>query len=458
MSLLNNILIKVNSGILKFEIGNDLKRRILYILYSFIFILFILNAEIIVIPFSVKYIIVIGVMVLTSALALKSNNIASSIKKNRILFFSSVIIGLSFFATGLILNVEGYIAYAIFYLIVFPWICISDIDWVLQVKYICNSGYLINISFLIISFIFAPLEESIAYSSILGNPNMLGVYMVLFVIFTLYYMHDKKHKYFQIIILSLDCVFIGLSESRVAMLSVVTVFVLYIFIFLKDKKSVLKEILLLLISIIVMWNLTIFILSNITYQQTEEQGDISVDANNEMITDENDAFTPKLEGEENVFNDKNIADNREEHLIDKIFKGITNNSRFASGRVEIWISFLKEVSIIGHRTENMEITTELDGVMTRDAHNGILQISYSAGIPAGLGLSVIFFCGIIRLVKSIFGKSLTCPEKFIIYCLFCTFILYSMVSAAYAPLYSFMSFLFWGTSVKALFVIDGKRA
>lgn len=462
-----NVTTKFNNYVLTLSLNDSLKKSLLYSIYSLIFVFFVLNAQLLIVPFSIKYFVIMICILTASLLSLTSKNVIKITKRNTALYIGFILIGVSFLVTGLILNVIGYIAYAIFFLLIVPWICVSDIDWVLQIRCICNIGCIVNIIFLFFSFALCPLEEGVAYSSFVGNPNMLGMYMTLFVIFILYQNKSKPidtvNQCLRLIVLVIDIVFIGLSESRGAMLATAAILMVNAFFHFKKRKSIpIKKILLFIIAFLVLWNLSILFLTNVTYHEVNEslKNNNVVDTENQTEVGSEDDSTLNIDGNnfEIIPDDASGVDNyieqdevntREEHVLNKIFKGIFNNSRFTSGRVEIWLNFIKEIRVLGHTSENLEITTAIDGTQIRDAHNGILQISYSAGLFAGIGLSVIVFYAVIVLAKKIKCTSIS-KEGYIVIAISCVFLIYLMISAMYSPLYCFISFIFWSTAIKAL--------
>lgn len=82
-------------------------------------------------------------------------------------------------------------------------------------------------------------------------------------------------------------------------------------------------------------------------------------------------------------------------------------------------------------------------MVERDAHNSILQISFSAGIFAGIALIIIFLMIIYKSIKIlIYNRSVSVYDVFVIM-VCCNYIINSMFAAIYAPYAALNTVIFY---------------
>ena len=135
--------------------------------------------------FRLKIIILIGMMVLLGITCSKNMNILQyEIKANKLACLFVILLGIGFLLSGIKLNVIGYIAYFIAFGMVLPWLYIRNVNYTLVITSLVSATIYLNVLFIIISFLIAPLNQGLQYEACVGNANSLGLIISFFTIFT----------------------------------------------------------------------------------------------------------------------------------------------------------------------------------------------------------------------------------------------------------------------------------
>lgn len=416
---------------MKDRIINKKKGLIIFIAIFAVFTIFIFAADLYLIPFSIKFILLSIIYMGVCFFSKKRTNSLRNLDLPVILTCCLTIgIGVTFFINGIIMGIVGYICYGILYTFMVPLVLISDIDEKAVIDRALNITVFFNILTIIISFLIKPLQSDAQYASIYGNANMLGIFLSVFTIAVL--IKILKEKCFgYIVLLSADIVFILLSESRTTMLTFVVVAVIFGVFRYRTGSRVNKTLIYRLFAVVILsfilWNLSVFML---------------------------DKVTPKIIlGIENGFSYENKEDDdRSKHLFGKLSKGIADDERFTSGRAEIWSTFINNIEFAGHDSETIVFYTDMDGTLERDAHNSIIQIAYTSGLLAGVCLLVIFITGGVQVIRFLLTIGKNCYDEYNLYIvmMFTAYGVNSMLTAMYNFQHSIMSFLFWMIGIRIM--------
>lgn len=403
-----------------------------------VFTIFTVAADLYLFPFSIKFILLSIIYIGVCFFSRRRLNSLRSLNLVAILTCClTICIGIMFFINGAVMGIMGYICYGILYTFMVPFFLVSDIDEKTVIDIALNVTIFFNILTLIISFFIVPLQSDAQYVSIYGNANMLGIFLSVFTVAVLIkILKEKKGGY--LILLSLDVVFILLSESRTTMLTFVVVVMLFAIFKLRTGSCINRTLIFRCLAVVILslllWNFSVFIL---------------------------DKVTPKIASSIEIgfsFDEKK-TDDRTKHLFGKLSKGIGSDERFTSGRVEIWTTFIKNIDFTGHDNETIVFHTDIDGTLERDAHNSIIQLSYTSGFFAGICLLTIFIVGGIQVIRFLLriGKNDYNEYNLYIVMMFTAYGVNSMFTAMYSFQHSIMSFFFWMLGIRIMNISVKKR-
>lgn len=396
--------------------------------------------------FRLKIIILIGMMVLLGITCSKNMNILQyEIKANKLACLFVILLGIGFLLSGIKLNVIGYIAYFIAFGMVLPWLYIRNVNYTLVITSLVSATIYLNVLFIIISFLIAPLNQGLQYEACVGNANSLGLIISFFTIcnicFIFYVLDSSKHrKIICKINLIFNGVFLLLSESRTAFLAVVFCILVLLLDIIKKGKATIKKIVLsgvlLFLTIFISFNASVMWLTHVTpllLDGIEDYIGVSLFEDEEL---ESGSPNGQITSNET---------SRFEHFMKKMTKGLGSTGRFSSGRAEIWINFISELNIIGHSSETLIIETNIDGTMERDAHNSTLQIWYSAGLFTGFVFFSITILMIKYVARCVLGNKVHNNELETNFgvMLFGSYIIFSMLSAMYSFTHDILAFCVW---------------
>ncbi len=351
--------------------------------------------------------------------------------KNKITRFKIILIllfislGICFLFNGIILKSNGYILYSMIYILIIPCFLIIKINWECNIKAFISGVYVSNWLFVIVSFIIAPINRTPGgYTSLVGNQNYLSALLSVFFICLLIYNYINKGIFCKILI-AVNLLFLILTQSRTGILVCSISFVIYILYLYKrkvlNKKDIVHSLVVFILAILASLAVFYFITPN-TYSYFEKN--FSTVIKNINYVDDYDI----------KFSDS---------FLEKMGKGILNSKgRLTSGRSEIWNEYIKHIEFKGHKKETIEVYD--NGIIQeRDAHNSILQISYSGGILAGVILSLIFLLFFVFSIKNLINiRRINIFNIFIIMIGF-SYLITSMFSSIYVPMSGLMSFCFY---------------
>lgn len=138
------------------------------------------------------------------------------------------------------------------------------------------------------------------------------------------------------------------------------------------------------------------------------------------------------------------------HAEDRFTKGIGQSmDNFTSGRIGIWKNYIDNIEVIGHAKEERQIVSGDRKYASTNAHNVYLQISYSAGIAAGIAVLLIMLVlakDILSRLKSFILNKEKIDNAFIfVSCIAISFAVFSITSAGYMMYTYIHATYFWIT-------------
>ena len=142
----------------------------------------------------------------------------------------------------------------------------------------------------------------------------------------------------------------------------------------------------------------------------------------------------------------------------RMFKGISGNGSFTSGRSEIWGTYLNEVSVRGHAPDYLPVLYR-DKIIKANSHNTFIQVAYQAGVVAGICFLIFIMYTWIMSIKYIFKGRLD-PYRLVAIAGIWNAIPYLLLSNNLGPYSSFTMTVVWVICVPILYSISnrlGKR-
>lgn len=421
MDRINNYLDKI---VFKIQPSRNVCNRLLKYTYCLITIGLIVDVSVSM-RYEIKMISLSVLLLIILFLSYDKDSFNRITKYKRSLIILFVLLGVCFFINGFILKSGGYILYSIIYILIIPGFIFFKINWSDNIKAFIYGIYIANWCIVIVSFLIAPINRTPGgYTSIVGNQNYLSALISIFFIGLLVCNHIKNSNLCKSLI-GIDLLFLVLSQSRTGILVCSISFLIY-FSFLcrmqqMNKKTSLLTIVILTMAIVSSFTVFSFVTPN-TYEYAEKHFEGLIQ-NVEYVNDYDIKFT--------------------DSFFEKMGKGVVNSrGRFTSGRREIWEEYVKHIEFKGHKVETISVYDN-GKIQERDAHNSIIQISYSGGILCGMFLSLIF---LLCLINS--GKYLVGNRKRNIYNIFSimiviAYIVTSMFSSIYVPMSGLMALAFY---------------
>ncbi len=386
-------------------------------------------------------VILTGIIIILSAKSLKGRNLGLSSTYLYLMAF----VGFLFMVHGIYFGAAAYIIIGFSFSImsILYSVAISSSYELNHISIIASSLEYAAIIFVIVSIIIGPGLIMAQYTAITTNPNLLGNLLIIVVPGVLYRLYmcnsiwQKLSRYFFLSMLVTMCFF---SNSRTNFLGIILELVTYgIFSILNSRQnSKLKKtkrlkngaIKLIVVGLIalVTWFFTFFMLTDIKHTIANLLPSIQI----EMDIDDSINFKESLEESSRHFT-KGIA-------------GVNKNEEVASGRVNIWKAFLKDVKLVGHQKEGKDLTFKDRKYKNTNAHNVYLQMAYAAGAPAGLGMIAIVLAVIAASFKKLylaFNRVYITKDEIFAMMVLAGFLFPSFTSGGY-PMYVYMpSTLFW---------------
>ena len=138
----------------------------------------------------------------------------------------------------------------------------------------------------------------------------------------------------------------------------------------------------------------------------------------------------------------------------RMFKGISGNGSFTSGRSEIWGTYLNEVSVRGHARDYLPVLYR-DKIIKANSHNTFIQVAYQAGVVAGICFLIFIMYTWIMSIKYIFKGRLD-PYRLVAIAGIWNAIPYLLLSNNLGPYSSFTMTVVWVICVPILYSISNR--
>jgi len=269
------------------------------------------------------------------------------------------------------------------------------------------------------------------YCSIFGNPNTLANFAIAYAVCSLYIIiSTNKRRWLYTICFGISGAFLLFSESRtggISFIAILLITLIYSYICSTDRKKWLISVCVVFMTFIISVPSVFIILKDVNPVVHSGISRIISIGNHD---------------EKNQVDFNGIID----RSLDRSMKGITDNSNFTSGRLEIWEDYVKHVALFGHSKEERNVRISYREYSNTNAHNSILQVAYSAGILAGIALLLLLIILLIDKLKGLryFISNKNDDEVFLCssMCLI-VFITFGMLSYTFISGTSPVSLLFW---------------
>ncbi|MDD7511365.1 MAG: O-antigen ligase family protein [Peptostreptococcaceae bacterium] len=309
----------------------------------------------------------------------------SKIKKVYLILLE--IVGFSFMITGLYFRVLGYIAIFFVLGVIVPisHMILHSYGEKNSLKCVANGIVIAFFIFLIISLVSGPPLGADQYFSFTSNPNIVGgltVIVTAALIYLLFEAKDTIKKLAIIFLLGLSISICFFSQSRTSLVAILMQLLIAAVVatvrklkYDKDenlkvtlKKSI-KDLLMVIIIFALAWGTFFFSMTAVKKEISALLPGIQIRNASEQISLEK---TLDISGA-------------------RFTKGIDsrNGDAFTSGRIGLWSEFIRNIKIIGHKTESIKVNVNGRAYNGTNAHNVYLQIAYSAGAIAGIAMLLL---------------------------------------------------------------------
>lgn len=359
------------------------KRSLLGVSFVIVICAYILNCDIYNFSFrSRNMIYAVAFIILLITLQNNENKLLSP--KGKFIIGCLYVLGGGSVIASIANGVTGYFFYGLVYLFLLPIGIImfnhGNFNEIILSFSKCSVVFFFIIA--VSSFLFKPIVEG-QYSSVFGDPNLLGLFCVETVISGMYLIKCKKWKKTAYGIIFFAVSFCYISGSRTSALAIICIIIIEAIYWVKFKKISFVKIVKVIIGITITVYITMFILINITPGLVNLESGLR--AGDKISVHEIFNYNIKFSFNETT-----------DDIVDKNLKGIKDNDSFTAGRTDIWKETIHSLNAFGHNTELVKGISYFNKPMY--VHNGILQIWYSMGIIPAIGFILIMgFTGISAL-------------------------------------------------------------
>jgi len=472
MEFLGNILESSTGLIYKANQKTNKNLRLLIntVLYAILGILWMLDRYL---KFQrIGYIVAI-LLVLTTVISIEKKIDLSFKQVNKVLLISVILLGILYGLSSFTIGERTRLFHALIFVFVLPvvWYCLSHRDNREFLFITASWGGVVSLFFLIIvSILYAPLSSG-QYSAILLNPNGLSQAMIpIFfgIIYLLVYYQEnplfniKKQRIllvFLLLVLGISAAYLIFTKSRTGLLSaLIILFITFIYRFVTLRKEKIKTVLrrclssiaAISLSIFLMTNLMIFLLSTVSYQLLLNDVHSKGYAYRFLMLNvhrfEEEDFLA-IEQDEEV---QDLAKNKSFQseitaLMDRADQGKESGEMVDSGRFEIWSNAWANLNLIGHKSSTKFHVTYNDSY-TNNTHNMILNIGYFAGIPAMCVATVFMLAYLLTIAYNSISrlkKNKIDLDDYMLLVVGSTFFILAMISGVFLPIGSVHTFLAW---------------
>lgn len=367
----------------------------------------------------------------------------------RIPLILTEVIGISFLFNGIYYRVLAYIAVGIIFSLLLPLLHRGIAAYGVSAFFTAASrGILISYYVMLaVSLLCGPALSMSHYTAIFENANSLGDYLIVATMALLYLLnntdHNRKKCVLYYAMLSSLLVFCVFSYSRTALLAILAQIVGYvavkIILHIRNKKRTHIGVIIKKAGVIL---LTFLVTACVVYglfvpvKKQIEQWLPSIQIRIEKDGLHGGSFKDNIMGAGSYFT-KGLDGNKD---------GNAGEDVFTSGRKGIWMSFAKEIKILGHASESREVIEVDRYYKSTNAHNVYLQLGYSAGILAGIAMILLLVWVAVMLIKGLIEmvQSGNLSDGFLIAALSTVgFIFPSITSAGYMLFTYLPATMFW---------------
>ena len=352
-------------------------------------------------------------------------------------------IGVSFAISGLIYKVPTYLIDAIIFILQLPffWACVRLKDIENTVKSFSWSYALCFFICFCISALVSPLTGG-QYYGIFNNPNLFGECLTMAVLCIVFLIeqsefNNKKKVIFLFALFGIAVALIIFTRSRTSILSLALILLVYFIYLLRHKNEILKKICILAVAVIVLLSASYGMLMKVTPLICKQTG-ITFD-------------TKEQKSEVAAAGD---LSSEVKKSYSRMFKGISGNGSFTSGRSEIWGTYLNEVSVRGHAPDYLPVLYR-DKIIKANSHNTFIQVAYQAGVVAGICFLIFIMYTWIMSIKYIFKRRLD-PYRLVAIAGIWNAIPYLLLSNNLGPYSSFTMTVVWVICVPILYSISNR--
>lgn len=431
------------------KIASRAKNCILALCWSFIMANSVLRLFL---PSDLQYMVVVlcgtallGVMLLL----IFDRNACEGCLFRRIPLILTEVIGISFLFNGIYYRVLAYIAVGIIFSLLLPLLHRGIAAYGVSAFFAAASrGILISYYVLLAaSLLCGPALSMSHYTAIFENANSLGDYLIVATMALLYLLNNtdrsRKKCVLYYAMLSSLLIFCFFSYSRTALLAILTEIVGYvavkIILHIRNKKrthigAVVKKAGVMLLTFLVTACVVYGLFVPVKKQIEQWLPSIQIRADKDGFY--GGSFKDNIIGAGSYFT-KGLDGNKD---------GNAGEDVFTSGRKGIWMSFAKEIKILGHASESREVIEVDRYYKSTNAHNVYLQLGYSAGILAGIAMILLLAWVAVMLIKGLIEtiQSGKLSEGFLIAALSTVgFIFPSITSAGYMLFTYLPATMFW---------------
>lgn len=357
------------------------------------------------------------------------------------ILISIVFMGVAYGLAGIFFFVPTYIMNGYIFALQLPlfYSCIKhehirDLTKSYSIIYIAVSTVVI-----ICCFLLAPLTGT-QYQGIFNNPNLTGEFLSTLAVCTLYMYEStdaKKQRLLYLVVFGISVAFTLFTRSRSTMLAYALLAVIYLIYIIRMKRGIAKRIVAFAFAMLITTLLTFAILNNVTNNICELTG-IRI-TEESFISDQND-INSGINSNVPIKESGGIASELEA-TTDRLFKGINDGSSFSSGRIQIWYTYLTNLSFKGHAPNHL--TFYYDGQeLQANSHNSFLHVSYQSGILSGIAFLVILVLMLFSSYRDMFKENITTESLFAM-CVITNAIPYVILSNAIGPYTAFPLLAFW---------------
>ncbi|MFM1552881.1 O-antigen ligase family protein [Helcococcus ovis] len=305
------------------------------------------------------------------------------------------------------------------------------------------SNMILAFVYYLLSIIWMPYA-GIRYHALSFNPAAVAVLSLNFIICALYLSYISDNflvKLYSNFIVGISIAMILLTETRtiIVVLAVLLFFYYTYIIMVKGKKQILKQIINILYVLFITFMFVLFMNKVNSIDTYRSKSDFKNNFYYKAITILNKKQVPlfyKADKEEEK--KTNVFKLFDRFSIEDEKKEKEDVNGILSGRLKIWKDYIKRLGVLGQRELDRDYKRQNN--IPVHAHNIYLQLSYDAGIIAGLSILILSIYLSIKTVIIYFSRN---DDKLglLLGLTTISYVLRGLVEASYSPLYYNIGFI-----------------